>query len=56
MNKQTTLQKIDKIISDANLIIGKNIDPTDTDAIINFKFGIIESCIKELAKSIDKIK
>ena len=53
---ETVLQKIEKIISNVNLFIEDNIDPKNTDAILNAKFGMIDSCVKELAKSIDAIK
>ena len=53
-NGETTLQKIIDIISNANMITKDSVDPKDDKAILNVKLGIIDTCIKELAKEIDR--
>lgn len=56
MKEQTTLQKIEEIISANNIMIKDNIDPTNKFDIFEAKLGIIDHCIKALAIAIDEIK
>jgi len=53
--KISVIQKITDIISNANMIIKDSIDPNDNGAILNAKLGMIDTCIKTLAKEIDTL-